>query len=161
MNNMTSQNPRESHRTPVPDPEPVAGYPATESPAAYAPESDSAPIAAPVPAEDDSRHRIHTAIDQVAHTRTRATYISWLIGVVILILLLIFIVANLETARINFLFAEVELPVGVIVLVAAIFGALITGLLGGARMFQLNQALKKAKKGANPDQPKKSRFSRR
>ncbi|QTI66819.1 LapA family protein [Gordonia sp. L191] len=95
---------------------------------------------------DDSHVAAQTAIDDVKHTRTRATFIGWVVGAIITILLLIFILANLGSQQINFLFAKVDLPVGVSLLIAAIAGALITAMIGGARTFQLNRALKKARK---------------
>ncbi|RPA63360.1 LapA family protein [Gordonia oryzae] len=113
----------------------------SERPASNA--STSASNRAPV---DDSHVAARTAIDDVQHTRTRATFIGWVIGAIITILLLIFILANLGSQQINFLFAKVNLPVGVSLLIAAIAGALITAMIGGARTFQLNRALKKARK---------------
>ncbi|HMS77897.1 LapA family protein, partial [Gordonia sp. (in: high G+C Gram-positive bacteria)] len=44
------------------------------------------------------------------------------------------------------LFWQVNLPVGISLLIAAIAGALVTALIGGLRMFQLNRALTKASK---------------
>ncbi|WP_347954423.1 LapA family protein [Gordonia aichiensis] len=94
----------------------------------------------------DERHKIHQAVADVSRTRTRATYVAWVIGVVALIVLLVFIVANLDNVEINLLFGKLDLPIGVAVLVAAIVGALITAALGGARILQLNRVLKKAGK---------------
>lgn len=91
------------------------------------------------------RQELRTRIEKVAHTRTRATFVGLVVGAVITILLLVFILQNLESQRIDVLFWEVNLPVGVSLLIAAIAGALIVAMAGGARMFQLNRALKKAK----------------
>ncbi|MGB6040037.1 MAG: lipopolysaccharide assembly protein LapA domain-containing protein [Gordonia sp. (in: high G+C Gram-positive bacteria)] len=90
------------------------------------------------------RDRIKQVTKQSSHTRAGFMYVGWIVGVVALILLLVFIVANQDSVAVNFLFGTVELPVGVTVLVAAIIGALITGALGAARIIQLNRALKKA-----------------
>ena len=91
------------------------------------------------------RQELRTRIEKVEHTRTRATFVGLVVGAVITILLLVFILQNLESQRIDVLFWEVNLPVGVSLLIAAIAGALIVAMAGGARMFQLNRALKKAK----------------
>ncbi|MGV9478156.1 LapA family protein [Gordonia aichiensis] len=91
------------------------------------------------------RQELRTRIEKVEHTRTRATFVGLVVGAIITILLLVFILQNLESQRIDVLFWEVNLPVGVSLLIAAIAGALIVAMAGGARMFQLNRALKKAK----------------
>lgn len=69
-----------------------------------------------------------------------------IIGSALGILLLIFILQNLSSQQIWLLFWQVNLPVGISLLIAAIAGALVTALIGGLRMFQLNRALTKASK---------------
>ncbi|MFW0796347.1 lipopolysaccharide assembly protein LapA domain-containing protein [Gordonia sp. CPCC 205515] len=93
----------------------------------------------------DERNALRTKVKKVEHTRTRATFMGLVIGAVITILLLIFIVQNMDSQRINLFLWEVNLPLGVSLLIAAIAGALIIALVGGLRMFQMNRALKKAK----------------
>lgn len=95
---------------------------------------------------DEERRRLRAAVKDVSHTRTRATYVAWVVGVIATILLLVFIVANLENVEVNVLFGKIDLPVGVAMLVAAIIGALITAALGGARIIQLNRVVKQAAK---------------
>ncbi|GAA1480445.1 lipopolysaccharide assembly protein LapA domain-containing protein [Gordonia sinesedis] len=92
------------------------------------------------------REQLRTKIKDVDHTRTRATFVGLVIGAIITILLLVFILQNLNKQQITLLAWEVNLPIGVSLLIAAIAGALITALIGGARMFQLNRALKRASK---------------
>ncbi len=92
------------------------------------------------------RDKVRTKAKDVEHTRTRAMFIGLVVGAIITILLLVFILQNLGSQQITLLFWEVNLPVGVSLLIAAIAGALITALIGGARMFQLNRALKRAKR---------------
>lgn len=92
------------------------------------------------------RDQLRAKIKDVEHTRTRATYFGLVIGAIILILLLVFIVQNMTSQRIELIFWEVNLPLGVSLLIAAIAGALLVALAGGLRMLQLNRALKKAKK---------------
>ncbi|MCK8612613.1 LapA family protein [Gordonia sp. C13] len=114
-----------------------------------APVPEPAPMT-PVPAGDDhdavlaERDRLRQTVADVEHTRTRATWFGVVIGAVILVLLLVFIVQNLESQRIELIFWEVNLPLGVSLLIAAIAGALIVALIGGLRMLQLRRALKKA-----------------
>ncbi|SDU38176.1 LapA family protein [Gordonia westfalica] len=107
---------------------------------------------APVPPGDDQdtvvaeRDRLRQTVADVEHTRTRATWFGVIIGAIILVLLLVFIVQNLESQRIELIFWEVNLPLGVSLLIAAIAGALIVALVGGLRMLQLRRALNKATK---------------
>lgn len=114
------------------------------------------PAGSPVPATDhphapdqhspepDHRARLRRTVADVEHTRTRATWFGVVIGAIILVLLLVFIVQNLDSQKIELLFWEVNLPLGVSLLIAAIAGALIVALVGGLRMLQLRRALKKA-----------------
>ncbi|EON33716.1 hypothetical protein GTC6_05097 [Gordonia terrae C-6] len=116
------------------------------------------PAGAPVPAtghphtpdqhspDPDHRDRLRRTVADVEHTRTRATWFGVVIGAIILVLLLVFIVQNLDSQEIELLFWEVNLPLGVSLLIAAIAGALIVALVGGLRMLQLRRALKKAAK---------------
>ncbi|MDR2280499.1 MAG: lipopolysaccharide assembly protein LapA domain-containing protein [Gordonia sp. (in: high G+C Gram-positive bacteria)] len=104
----------------------------------YEPEVDQVPDASPsVP------NRAPAPADDVAHTRTRATYAGWIIGVLITILLLVFILQNTASQTIHFFNLTADVPVGVGLLLAAVCGALITALLSGARLFQLKRALKR------------------
>lgn len=86
------------------------------------------------------------ALSAVSGTRTQATYVGWIVGVLITILLIVFIVMNLNSVQVDLVFFKTDLPIGVSILIAAIAGALITALIGGARIVQLNRALKKAGK---------------
>ncbi len=104
----------------------------------YEPEVDQAPEAMP-PVPD----QVQAPADEVAHTRTRATYAGWIIGVLITILLLVFILQNTGSQAIHFFTLTADVPIGVGLLIAAICGALITALLSGARLFQLKRALKR------------------
>ncbi|MFT4087958.1 MAG: lipopolysaccharide assembly protein LapA domain-containing protein [Gordonia sp. (in: high G+C Gram-positive bacteria)] len=88
------------------------------------------------------------AVQGVKHTRSRATYVAWFIGLIIAILLLVFILMNQSTQKIDLIFVEVDLPVGVSLLIAAIGGALITLAITSARLFQLRRALKNVAKQA-------------
>ncbi|AZG44051.1 LapA family protein [Gordonia insulae] len=92
------------------------------------------------------RDNLRTQVKKVEHTRARATFFGLVIGAIITILLLVFILQNMESQRIELLFWEVNLPLGVSLLIAAIAGALIVALAGGVRMVQMSRALRKAKK---------------
>lgn len=110
----------------------------------------------PVPSADEhadaerqallaERDALRDTVRDVEHTRTRATYFGLVIGAIILILLLVFILQNLESQQIMLIFWQVNLPVGVSLLIAAIAGALLVALIGGLRMLQMRRALRKAR----------------
>ncbi len=126
----------------------------TPDPQPHRPVGAGEPIEHPTTPEPDGEHQallaerdeLRTKIKKVEHTRTRATFYGLVIGAVITILLLIFILQNLESQTIMLIFWEVNLPIGVSLLIAAIAGALIVAFAGGLRMLQLSRALKKAKR---------------
>lgn len=78
-------------------------------------------------------------------TQTRASY-AW-IGLVISIFagifLLIFILQNSETAQVDLLFWDLDVPLGVALLIASVLGALITAIVGGVRIVQIRRAAKR------------------
>ena len=71
-----------------------------------------------------------------------------LVGFLVLIVLLIFIAQNTESAVLHFLGWNWSLPLGVSILAAAVLGGLITVLAGAVRIFQLRRAAKKNYKAA-------------
>ncbi|GAB2441972.1 lipopolysaccharide assembly LapA domain-containing protein [Nocardia tengchongensis] len=92
----------------------------------------------PTPSQGKSKHK--------GVPRTRAGY-AWA-GLVIAALLgvavLVFILQNLEQVRVNVFAWDWNLPIGVLVLLSVIAGALFTSLIGGYRLLQLRRAAKKA-----------------
>ncbi|MGK2880312.1 MAG: LapA family protein [Mycobacterium sp.] len=82
--------------------------------------------------------------DPAKFTRAAATWSALVVGLLILIMLLVFIVQNGESASMQFLGWQWSLPLGVQILLAAIAGALITVLVGTWRIFQLRRAAKKS-----------------
>jgi uncharacterized integral membrane protein len=129
--------------------QPPEGYP-QEPPGNYLP-PDQAPQGNHPPADDvpvaDHRDELNRqALEDVKHTRTRALWVGLIAGAIITLLLLIFIVQNVESQSIHLLFWTVDLPLGVSLLIAAILGAVITGLVGSLRMYQVRRAVNKAQK---------------
>lgn len=76
-------------------------------------------------------------------TRAGAIWSALTVGFLILIVLLIFITQNTESAQFQFLGWHWSLPLGVAILLAAVCGGLITVLAGTARIYQLRRAAKK------------------
>lgn len=77
------------------------------------------------------------------YTRTAGVWSSLTAGFLVLIVLLIFITQNTESATFAFLGWRWSLPLGVAFLLAAVGGGLITVLAGTARIIQLRRAAKK------------------
>ncbi len=82
--------------------------------------------------------------DTVRGSRTGYTWIALLAAALLGIVLLIFIIQNLDKVRIDLLFWDFELPLGITVLLSVIAGALVMGLVGGVRILQLRHAAKKS-----------------
>lgn len=111
------------------------------------PPGNSAPPTppAPTPAEPAARP-LPTAskpVTEVKFTRAAALWSSLIFGLLVLTVLLIFIAQNTESASFAFLGWHWTLPLGVAILMAAVGGALITVLVGAARIIQLRRAAKK------------------
>ncbi len=58
-------------------------------------------------------------------------------------MLLVFILQNLDTQTIHILVWQMDMPVGVALLGAAILGVLITATIGGIRIMQLRRQARK------------------
>jgi len=84
----------------------------------------------------------------VKFTKAAALWGSLIVGFLILIVLLIFIAQNTESAQFAFLGWEWSLPLGVAILLAAVCGGLISVLASVARIVQLRRAAKKNYKAA-------------
>ncbi len=85
----------------------------------------------------------HPKENAVKFTRTAAVWSALVPGFLILIVLLIFIAQNTESARFAFLGWQWSLPLGVAILAAAVCGGLLTVAAGTARILQLRRAAKK------------------
>jgi uncharacterized integral membrane protein len=94
---------------------------------------------APTPAPDKAPRD-----PAVKLTRAGALWTSLIIGFLILIVLLIFIVQNIDPVPFKFFNLHWSLPLGVAILLAAICGGLLTVAVGTARILQLRRAAKKS-----------------
>ncbi|MDY6999329.1 MAG: lipopolysaccharide assembly protein LapA domain-containing protein [Actinomycetota bacterium] len=81
--------------------------------------------------------------DAVKFTKAAAMWGSLIFGFLVLIVLLIFIAQNTESAQFAFLGWHWSLPLGVAILFAAVAGGLLTVAVGAVRIFQLRRAAKK------------------
>jgi uncharacterized integral membrane protein len=73
----------------------------------------------------------------VPRTRMGELWVAAVAFAVVLLLLLIFVLQNGQRAEVSFLGANGHLPMGVALLLAAVFGVLLVSLPGTARIVQL------------------------
>ncbi len=93
--------------------------------------------------EPDASGALHPDVARrkgIRRTRTGAIWTALLAGVLILLLLLVFILQNLDSITLELFGWDFSLPLGVALLFAAIAGAVIVGLSGGLRILQLRHA---------------------
>lgn len=111
------------------------------------PDHGSAPITTP----DSDRHSAPdpeyvpdttAQTGDIAHTRTAALWTGLVVGAVVLIVLLVFIVQNLDSVAVQIFVWQIDLPLGISMLLAAIAGALVMALVGGFRILQVRRAAK-------------------
>jgi lipopolysaccharide assembly protein A len=80
---------------------------------------------------------------EVPSTRTGTAFKALIAGAIVLILLLVFILENTERVKITYFGAGGHLPLGVALLIAAVGGALLAGIVGTARIFQLRRHVRR------------------
>ncbi len=72
-------------------------------------------------------------------TRISGTWVAVIAGLLVLVVLLVFILQNLDPATVRFFGAEGSLPLAIAMLFSAIGGAALVALIGGARILQLRK----------------------
>lgn len=78
-----------------------------------------------------------------------SAWVGLVLGALVTILLLVFIVQNIESVDVQYFGWAFEVPLGVLVLLAAIAGALIMAMLAGYRILQLRMRAHKARRLAS------------
>lgn len=76
-------------------------------------------------------------------TKTGTAFGALMAGAIVLIVLLVFILENTQSVKISFFGASGHLPLGVALLLAAIGGALLVGIIGAARIVQLRRHVRR------------------
>ena len=84
------------------------------------------------------------------HTRLSGAWTALVIGLIALVLILIFILQNLQSVEISFLLFHGHLPLAVALLFAVILGAVIVLAFGGARINQLRGVARRARRQDGP-----------
>ncbi|GEM_PF-675833 len=124
--------------------------------AAGSTELEPLPESVEIPAaEDASAESASSQNHSVNGSRAGTTWVALIIGAVVLVLLLLFILQNLDSVRLQMFVWEWNFPIGVGMLIAAIGGALVMACVGGVRMIQLRRQI------SHPDREKKSKKSKK
>ena len=110
----------------------------TEEPAAT--DGADQPTPQPVPAEPEAKPGTSKP-SPLAPTRTSGYWASVVVGLLVLLVLLVFILENGQTARVTFFGVHGHLPQGVALLFAAVIGGLFVVLAGAARILQLRSRM--------------------
>lgn len=115
------------------------------------PGTAQSPAPAPAPAHRDEVEHAepkHVPADagKAMGSFAASTWVALIVGFLLLILLIIFIMQNMQQVELNFLSWTVHFPAGIAFLIFAIAGALIMALVGGWRMFELRRQMKKQAK---------------
>ncbi|MEW2503472.1 LapA family protein [Amycolatopsis sp. CA-161197] len=76
-------------------------------------------------------------------TRVSGAWISAVVAIVLLAFLLVFILQNLDSVTVHFLGMAGNLPLGIAMLLSALGGMVVIGLVGGARIMQLRKQTKR------------------
>ncbi|MDS0133507.1 MULTISPECIES: lipopolysaccharide assembly protein LapA domain-containing protein [unclassified Amycolatopsis] len=76
---------------------------------------------------------------KIKRTRISGTWVAVIAGLLVLVLLLIFILQNLDSVTVHFFGGEGSLPLAIAMLFSAIGGAALVALIGGARILQLRK----------------------
>lgn len=79
-------------------------------------------------------------------SRLTGTWTAFVIGIVALVVILVFILQNLQSVDLSFLSFHGRLPLAVALLFAVILGAVIVLAFGGARILQLRLADRRARR---------------
>ena len=82
-------------------------------------------------------------------TRLSAAWTALVVGIVILVVILVFILQNLQSVEVHFLVMQGQLPLAVALLFAMILGAVVVLAFGAGRILQLRLVARRARhKGA-------------
>ena len=114
------------------------------------PAADASAADRPAPGREPAV-RPQTATDPAldGHQKQGVSGAAWtalILGLLILVLLLVFILQNNVPAEFAYLGWQFSLPLGVAMLLAAVAGALIMGLVGSVRLFKLGHRVRKLEK---------------
>src|ERR1700694_3387006 len=86
-------------------------------------------------------------------SRLSGAWTALVIGVVALLVILVFILQNLQSVELHFLAFHGQLPLAIALLFAAILGAIIVLTFGGGRILQLRLVARRARRQSGGSRP--------
>jgi len=90
-------------------------------------------------------------------TRLSGAWTALFIGIVTLVVILVFILQNLQSAEVHFLVFRGQLPLAIALLFAMVLGAVVVLTLGAGRILQLRLVARRARhQEAEPSPPDQS-----
>ncbi|MGH9089482.1 MAG: lipopolysaccharide assembly protein LapA domain-containing protein [Acidimicrobiales bacterium] len=119
-----------------------AAAPDIVAPGAAAPEEGVAPADAALAGQADGEV-LEPPGHPTGRTRLSAAWIAVLGAALVLVLLLVFILQNTRSVRISYFTVTTTLPLGVALLLAAVGGVLIAGVLATLRILQLRRRIRR------------------
>lgn len=94
------------------------------------------------------------ALPGESRTRLSGAWTAVVVGLLALVVILVFVLQNQQSAQVSFLWFSGHLPVAVALLFAMILGALIVFAFGAARLLQLRMVAGRARRmGTRPESP--------
>jgi lipopolysaccharide assembly protein A len=93
----------------------------------------------PTPATGSGVSASPEVVRPQARTRVSAAWVGIVAAGIVLVLLLIFILQNTQSVRVTFFTLHGRTPLGVALLLAAVGGLLVAGLVGTLRILQLRR----------------------
>ncbi|HEY8863483.1 MAG TPA: LapA family protein [Candidatus Dormibacteraeota bacterium] len=79
-------------------------------------------------------------------TRLSGAWTALVVGIVILVVILIFILQNLQSVEVHFLFFQGQLPLAVALLFAMVLGAVVVLAFGVGRILQLRLVARRTRR---------------
>ncbi len=86
-------------------------------------------------------------------TRLSGAWTALVVGIVILVLILVFILQNLQSVEVHLLFFQGHLPLAVALLFAMVLGAVVVLAFGAGRILQLRLVARRARHQGTPAGP--------
>lgn len=127
---------------------PAPARPAGAEPSVGLPESGrepaERPAATPARREPDVASSV-PAPPGTGVTRVSAVWVAVGVSLLFLVLLIVFILQNLDAVTVHFLGLNPSLPLGVALLIAAVAGGIVVAVAGAARVIQLRRTARRTR----------------
>lgn len=110
------------------------------------PDSPLPPEPSELSAKDERPSSAEPVVRPLGHTRLSATWTVIATLLIALVLLLVFILLNLQRVEVNFYGAHKQVPLAIALLFAVVLGAVLVFAIGTARILQVRARARRADK---------------